>query len=288
MPKACQFCWGRTSPSTPGINDRQGVPYVTAVFSDNWKWQFNSKDRRSRRRRFADSGEIISGFAAVFSEDWKDDESDKAHSRVSPLSCDTCQWDKDCEKNIDAYVFSTNSTSSTPPPFKRQPEETCSLSRMETIFSPTSRNLQQYQFGDSQSPNWPPSPMSTNTFTPSFITLIDEETSIPELISSECLTPSQPSSVYSIAIDTPSPAADEFEHLPWILAAEATDAHDGAMFPSKPLPGHHRSLLEDKRMAADLGFNYWEEFIDYSIMAVDGSNKLDAFQEWGSGDQFLI
>ncbi|OBT49551.1 hypothetical protein VE04_10160, partial [Pseudogymnoascus sp. 24MN13] len=69
-------------------------------------------------------------------------------------------------------------------------------------------------------------------------------------------------------MDTPSPAADEFEHLPWILAARPR-AHDGAMFPSKPLPGHHRSLLEDKRMAEDLGFNYWEEFIDYSIMADD-------------------
>lgn len=85
----------------------------------------------------------------------------------------------------------------------------------------------------------------------------------------------------------PSPAADEFEHHPWILAAEATNAQDGGMLPSKPLLGYHRSLLEDKRMAEDLGFNYWEEFIDYSIMA-DDSSKLDAFQEWGSGDELLI
>ncbi|OBT46216.1 hypothetical protein VE00_02359 [Pseudogymnoascus sp. WSF 3629] len=173
------------------------------------------------------------------------------------------------------------------PPFKRRCEEDCNLSKTETIFSATSPNLQQYQFGESQSNNWPLSPTSANTITPSSITSTNEEASLPELISSECLTPSLPSSVYSMTTDMPSPSADEFEHHSWILAAEATNAHDGAMLPSKPLPGYHKSLLEDKRMAEDLGFNYWEEFIDYSIM-VDDSSKLDAFQEWGSGDEFLI
>ncbi|OBT82305.1 hypothetical protein VE02_08127 [Pseudogymnoascus sp. 03VT05] len=286
MPKACRFCWGCTSPSTPGINNLQGVPYVKAVFSDNWKWSFNSKDRRSRRRRFVDSGEIISGFTAVFSEDWKDEESDKAHPRVRPLSCNTCKWDKGPEKKRDADAFLTDSPS-TWPPFKRQREEDCNLSRTETIFSTTSPNLQQYEFGESQSNNWPPSPTSANTVTPSSMTPNNEETSLPELISSECFTPNIPSSVYSMTTDMSSPAADEFEHLPWILAAEATNAHDDSRLLSKPLPGYHRSLLEDKRMAEDLGFNYWEEFIDYNIMA-EGVSRLDGFQEWGSGDQFLI
>ncbi|OAF57371.1 hypothetical protein VC83_04759 [Pseudogymnoascus destructans] len=92
----------------------------------------------------------------------------------------------------------------------------------------------------------------------------DEETSIPDLVSSECPTPTLPSSVYSATTDMPSPAVDEFEHPPCIPVAEATNAHDGAM-----LPSNLYLAIKDNRMAEDLEFNYWEEFIDYSIMTDD-------------------
>jgi hypothetical protein len=68
MAQSCSPCW-LPHPPNP---QRQRITHVMAVFSDQWNWSFSPNNVRSRRRRFINSGETISGFTAVFCDDWKD------------------------------------------------------------------------------------------------------------------------------------------------------------------------------------------------------------------------
>jgi hypothetical protein len=59
--------------SQPPCAEKHRITHVRVVFSDEWNWSFSPRNLRSRRRRFLNSGERISGFTAIFCDDWKDD-----------------------------------------------------------------------------------------------------------------------------------------------------------------------------------------------------------------------
>lgn len=61
-------CWLQHPPNP----QRPRIAHVMAVFSDQWNWSFNPSNVRLMRRRLINSGETISGFTAVFCDDWKD------------------------------------------------------------------------------------------------------------------------------------------------------------------------------------------------------------------------
>ncbi len=73
MAQSCSPCW-LTYPPNPR---RPRNTHVMAVFSDQCNWSFSPSNVPSRRRRFINSGETISGFTAVFSDDCKDSTSEQ-------------------------------------------------------------------------------------------------------------------------------------------------------------------------------------------------------------------
>jgi hypothetical protein len=101
-----------------------------AVFSDEWNWSFSPKNLRSRRQRFLNSGETISGFTAIFCDDWKDIVDDKEE-------IDDYIWPSKRGRDEDVDFFVQHWDSSLPQS-KRQRLESPAWSLLSPAVSPES------------------------------------------------------------------------------------------------------------------------------------------------------
>lgn len=149
------------------------MTHVTAVFSHEWNWSFSPRNVRSRRRRFLDSGETISGFTAIFCDDWKDaiDEEEDIDNHTWPSRCEregkvdffVEHWDssqpryrkRGLESPVESLLFSAESPESQLSPSANSAPESLSF----TATSPESQlslyavspQPQIYQFDEFES-----------------------------------------------------------------------------------------------------------------------------------------
>ncbi|KFY79518.1 hypothetical protein V499_01493 [Pseudogymnoascus sp. VKM F-103] len=75
--RPCLTCTPQRSCWVERPTNKNKRTHVVAIFTDEWNRSFNRKNDRKRRRRFLESDEKVSGFTAVFCQDWKDGDSDE-------------------------------------------------------------------------------------------------------------------------------------------------------------------------------------------------------------------
>ncbi|KAH8780504.1 hypothetical protein F5882DRAFT_379700 [Hyaloscypha sp. PMI_1271] len=176
MPQSYSPC----SPSQPPHAKKQRITHVTAVFSDEWNRHFNPRNVRSRRRRFLNSGETISGFTAIFCDDWKDDMGEEEviddyvwpskREREEDVEFFARHWDSSqhsykrqrLESPIESVSFLAESPEPQLSPSGNSPPESLSFTAIspgsQTSLYATSPKPQIYQFDEFESGNWPSPP----------------------------------------------------------------------------------------------------------------------------------
>ncbi|KAG4413394.1 hypothetical protein IFR04_013478 [Cadophora malorum] len=288
--RAYQPCSTRTScrPSQACTTTTTITPKVTrftAVFSEEWNWSFSPKTHRSRRRRFANSGERTSGFTAVFSDDWKDhdEDEDEVHLQVQHNSCPdgdhSLQWDKGLKRKRDADYFSEllnprNLSCSN----RKCEEQECTSQRATSISPTTSPEPREDQFKGSDSESWPSTPEALKSLNPSFMASINDD-DMPAL-SPEGLQHSMASlsgPVHPIDIEMTmwseternlylSLADEESRELSFALQDLTRKRHQEGTSPlTGPATPEHTSSCKDECEIGDQGFDFWDHFIECHI-----------------------
>lgn len=260
-----------------------------AVFSDDWDWPFNPKKNRSRRRRFANRGERISGFTAVFCDDWKDEEVEDeaplcALELAGSQSPRSGQWYGGYENEGDGNGFKDFDNFaelfSELPLSKWQCTEQSSLPRAEATL-PTTPNVCQLCQSRETKPEawWPPSAMTLPSLGPSPTASADNWASSQGSATQCYSTPETPTLSYSMPIDVASLTNTESYHfqaseedesplLSSVLADSTTKGRDNITPSTQDTPEHQWFLADGWAMEAT-GFDYWDYFLDCTIGAGD-------------------
>jgi hypothetical protein len=282
---------------------------VTAVFSDEWNRHFSPRNVRSRRRRFLNSGETISGFTAIFCDDWKDDMGEEE-------VIDDYIWSSKREREENVEFFAQHWDSSQPG-YKRQrlesPTESVSFlaespepqlspsansspeSLSFTALSPesqislyaTSPKPQIYQFDEFESEKWPSPPGDLDYNVDSRLMDSGEEKLLtPDIILSEDLirdvtTLGQP-------LDLGITALNPDLHLALISdGAEnsstavtnlnfKTKTSNGILHSCEEVSGEQLSQMDDSEVEPE-GFEFWDDFMK-CCMGVLGDHKVKECQ----------
>ncbi|KAI1371672.1 hypothetical protein F4677DRAFT_450156 [Hypoxylon crocopeplum] len=262
-----------------------------AVFSDDWNWPFNTKSRRSRRRRFAHSGERITGFTAVFCDDWKDskgedDVSLSGYDSASPQSSgsfssyeghnedgdmDNLHNFEDCDE-----FFSAS------PPYKRQRRDHFSMSRAGTALSATSINCQQCQLGaSSPDTRWPPSTPTLDGADQLFMTPTDDS----ETFSRGPATPDNstfgtsnfqyqmPMNVVSLAEIENNQRYSKSENQSIDPASLSVPMSKGGNR-TWPSTENKDYFLTDGWSTKSNGFDFWDQLLEWCIGADEGQSSF--------------
>jgi hypothetical protein len=298
MAQSCSPCW-LAHPPKP---QRQRTTHVMAIFSDQWNWSFSPNNIRSRRRRFINSGETISGFTAVFCDDWKDSTNEEEE-------IDDYIWSPKRGRDGDVGILAQHRDSSkSPPRDKRQHLESPVGSPIFSAITPESppfpsttpfpeaysftatsfepQSCQFDQFGVSEKS---PSPGHSEwNVTPNSVDDNEEVFLMPDFALSENPFPNLTTSlkpditaVQEMDRDTGlTLVSEEAENC---LAAR-TNLNFGAKTSNGILDSCEEVLCEqwsnnDDCEVETSGFEFWNDFMK-CFMGVDGNDEIEKTINW--------
>ncbi|KAH8656293.1 hypothetical protein BGZ61DRAFT_372722 [Ilyonectria robusta] len=243
----------------------------TAEFSDDWDWPFNPKNSRSRRRRFAHSGERITGFTAVFCDDWKDweEQRDKAsaggYARARPQSSQSRPGHESCTRKKDTNDLDNrediNDLSATNPRWQRQHGGQSNIEGASASLQPAPSN--RHTVPD-LTEWWPLPPATLEDIVPSFTTSVDDRDTV------------------SIGPATPSYSTPRISGLPCPMPVDM-DPHAEAQWSQFPTTEYHLPALTDLiTTGRGSAMPSTEDMPDYRLFLTDGSSlENGGFDYWG-------
>jgi hypothetical protein len=277
---------------------------VTAVFSDEWNRHFSPRNVRSRRRRFLNSGETISGFTAIFCDDWKDDMGEEEviddyvwpskREREEDVEFFAQHWDSSqlsykrqrLESPVESLSFLAESPEPQLSPSGNSPPESLSF----TALSPesqislyvTSPKPQIYQFDEFESEKWPWPPGDLDYNVDSRLMDSGEEKLLtPDIILSEDLI--RDVTTLGKPLDLGITALDPDLHLALISdkAKNSSTAvmnlnfkaktSNGILHSCEEVTGEQWSQIDDSEVELE-GFEFWDDFMK-CCMGVLGDHK---------------
>jgi hypothetical protein len=272
-----------------------------AVFSDQWNCSFNPSNVRSRRRRFINSGETISGFTAVFCDDWRDniDEEEAIDDYIWSSkrgrgedvgflaqyrdSSQSLPRDKrqHLESAVESPVFSAVTPESTPFPSTTSSPEAFSF----TATPPRPESCHFARFGSETSPS--PGDSEGNA-TPRSVDDNEENLLMPNFAFLE-----DPLSNLPTSLNLDITAVEKFDRDPGLtlvseenensLAAGTnlnfeTKTPDGTLDSCEEVLGEQGPQNNDCE-AETSGFEFWNDFMK-CCMGVDGDNGVEETRDW--------
>jgi hypothetical protein len=303
----------------PPCATKTRITHVTAIFSDEWNWNFSPRNMRSRRRRFLNSGETISGFTAIFCDDWKDDIDEEEdmdeyiwpskRAREEDVDFFAPHWDASqpdykrqrLEYEVECLSFLPESPESQLSPPANSPPESLSFTatspESQTSLHFTSPEPQVYQFDEFDSEKWPTPPgaleWNVNSrledsneeelLTPGFLLSEDLLSHVPTLL--------QPPSLDIAALDKVGRdiyltlISDEGENSATATTNlnSKTRTSIGDLYSGEEVSGEQWSQ-KDGCHAEPEGFEFWDDFLkccmsDHGDHKVKKCQRLDASKE---------
>jgi hypothetical protein len=282
---------------------------VTAVFSAEWNMHFSPRNVRSRRRRFPNSGETISGFTAIFCDDWKDDMSEEEiiddyvwpskREREEDVEFFAQHWDSSqpsykrqrLESPIESVPFLAESPEPQLSPSGNSPPESLSITapspESQISLYVTSPKPQIYQFDEFESEKWPSPPGDLECNVDARLMDSSEEKLLtPDIILSEDLirdvtTLRRPLDLGIAALGPdlyPALISDEPENSSGAVTNLnlKTEASNGVLHSCEEVSGEQWSQIDDSEVEPE-GFEFWDDFMK-CCMGVLGEHKVKECQ----------